>query len=44
MFENWGSGAASWVFGSILITLVLALIIELAINFARWLIGLRDWS
>ena len=32
------------VVGFVALTLVLALIIGMAIKFARWLAGLRDWS
>lgn len=43
MFD-WAPVSARWVLGFISSTLILALGIWLAINFARWLIGLRDLS
>lgn len=32
------------VVGFVVSTMILALVIGMAINFARWLAGLRDWS
>jgi len=41
---NWGPGWVGWAVSIVISTLVLALIIGVAIRFARWLIGLRDWT
>jgi hypothetical protein len=41
---DWGPGWVGWIFGFVLSTVILAVVIGLAIQFARWLVGLRDWS
>ncbi len=41
---SWAPGWVGWAFGVVVSTFILALIIGMAIHFARWLIGLRDWT
>jgi hypothetical protein len=39
---NWRLGWVGWALGFVVSTLILAVVIGMAISFARWLIGLRD--
>jgi hypothetical protein len=41
---NWGTGWVGWIVGFVVSTLILAVLIGIAIHFARWLVGLRDWT
>lgn len=41
---NWAPGWGGWAVSVVVSTLILAFIIGVAIQFARWLIGLRDWT
>ena len=41
---NWGPGWVGWTVGVVVSIVILAVIIGMAIDVARWLIGLRDWT